>query len=429
MSSGIVVKPCQSKTRVEQQNSEEKKQNARSCGACYSDLLSNEGVSCSALAPNVKHLLCEPCFNVMCLHQASVEERGKLKQNGSRIMCTFCAPPLFSAFSEKEIALYLLDENLALFRRACNEIIEARAYEAAESLFNTRLADIRQDANTSAKAQKSAHHRLHIAENILTLKCPRCKIAFLDFSGGCLDLSCELCRCHFCAWCFADCGEDAHDHVKTCPQSTRPGIFGGNMDDFNKTHVTRRGQEVAAYLVSQAVAPDERDDVKRAIAIDLRDLGISDEIMKTTSVVIAKNKPSAGVLEEGKLSEVQLKDQRIARHRLHIAENILTLKCPSCHAAIFDFSGSFAISCTCRCALCAWCLADCGQDDAHLHVKTCPQNLNPSSFWGTTEEFNKTHAERRGHEVAAYLLSVAEDERDALKSAIATDLRDLGINL
>ena len=62
---------------------------------------------------------------------------------------------------------------------------------------------------------------LHICEELLTLKCPRpdCKQAFIDFDG-CFALRCSRCPCHFCGWCGADCGGDAHPHVRQCAHKT-----------------------------------------------------------------------------------------------------------------------------------------------------------------------------------------------------------------
>lgn len=44
----------------------------------------------------------------------------------------------------------------------------------------------------------SALLHLEIVENILVLKCPRCKIAFTDFDN-CCAITCE-CKAGFCAW-------------------------------------------------------------------------------------------------------------------------------------------------------------------------------------------------------------------------------------
>jgi hypothetical protein len=66
--------------------------------------------------------------------------------------------------------------------------------------------------------------RTQIIDNILTLRCPRCFVAFVDFDG-CFALTCGKhgCGCGFCAWCLADCGTDAHSHVPNCPNNPLPG--------------------------------------------------------------------------------------------------------------------------------------------------------------------------------------------------------------
>ena len=67
--------------------------------------------------------------------------------------------------------------------------------------------------------------RDHIVEKILTLACPRCGQAFVDFSG-CLALTCSRqgCGTGFCALCQEDCGGDAHPHVgEGCPIAREVG--------------------------------------------------------------------------------------------------------------------------------------------------------------------------------------------------------------
>lgn len=60
--------------------------------------------------------------------------------------------------------------------------------------------------------------RKHIIDDILTNKCPGCKMAFLDFDG-CCSVTCgnkDNCRIAFCGYCFKDCGGDAHAHAARC---------------------------------------------------------------------------------------------------------------------------------------------------------------------------------------------------------------------
>ena len=49
----------------------------------------------------------------------------------------------------------------------------------------------------------------------VTLSCPRCRAAYIDFDG-CCAVKCANCQCGFCGLCLIDCGNDAHAHVLTC---------------------------------------------------------------------------------------------------------------------------------------------------------------------------------------------------------------------
>ena len=132
------------------------------------------------------------------------------------------------------------------------------------------------------------------------------------------------------------------------------------------------------------------------------------------------------------LSRLNGRNAAVHRHRLHIVENILTLHCPreGCRAAVFDFDGCFAVSCSnCRAGFCGWCMRDCG-GDAHAHVKQCDHSLHRGSFYGSQEEFNQAHRQRRGAAVTAYLAFILDgEEKSLLEQQIQGDLRDLGIAL
>ena len=64
--------------------------------------------------------------------------------------------------------------------------------------------------------------RMFVEERILTLACPRCGQAFVDFVG-CFALTCSRDKAAFCAYCLEDCGADAHRHVANCPHNIAPG--------------------------------------------------------------------------------------------------------------------------------------------------------------------------------------------------------------
>eukprot|EP00808_Paulinella_micropora_P006437 g20579.t1 len=97
-------------------------------------------------------------------------------------------------------------------------------------------------------------------------------------------------------------------------------------------------------------------------------------------------------------------EREAARMRLDIIENVLVLKCPRCSAAFLDFSGCFALTCSranCQAGFCAWCLQDCGNNNAHSHVASCPENKSARGrdVFGTQEAFDRHHEERRAREV------------------------------
>ena len=110
----------------------------------------------------------------------------------------------------------------------------------------------------------------YIRERILTLHCPRCEAAFLDFDS-CFALTCHRCRCGFCAYCLADCGGDAHAHVAACPHRLQEG-YGGNIRQFEEAQLRRRQRMLDTYLAT--VGDDIRGRVMQACLNDFADLGL-----------------------------------------------------------------------------------------------------------------------------------------------------------
>ena len=114
--------------------------------------------------------------------------------------------------------------------------------------------------------------RMRIVDEILTLRCPRCHQAFLDFDG-CFALTCSVCPCRFCGWCLTDCGTDAHDHVKSCP-SKAPGAdtYFGTKQQFAAAQTEKRRKQVSEFL--NKLSPGDRNSTLASIRNDLADLGI-----------------------------------------------------------------------------------------------------------------------------------------------------------
>jgi len=127
--------------------------------------------------------------------------------------------------------------------------------------------------------------------------------------------------------------------------------------------------------------------------------------------------------EYARIEQIKDADEKAAaKMRLKIVDEVLTLRCPRCHAAFVEFEGCFAVNCannSCGCGFCAWCLKDCGYD-AHKHVMTCPENTK-RSYFDTFSVFQQHHRSKQIHAIRELLYDAA------LKNLIKRDLEDLQI--
>jgi hypothetical protein len=122
--------------------------------------------------------------------------------------------------------------------------------------------------------------RKHIVEEILTLKCPRCRKAFVDFDAcfalRCRDAADNGCRAEFCAFCLALCGTNAHahQHVAQCPFNINPSrdVF-GSLKNFDEAQQGRRERLLWNYLAPMTLL--QRDRALHDCEAELRDLGSS----------------------------------------------------------------------------------------------------------------------------------------------------------
>ena len=148
-------------------------------------------------------------------------------------------------------------------------IVVKEAVEAEKKRMEAEIASIQK----MGIEEQTAHFIYKdISENILNLRCPRCKHPFLDFDG-CFALTCH-CRAAFCAWCLTDCGTDAHAHLGTCREGN--GLLYGTKQDFAAHHRSRRERLVREKITSvrtqHTAATMGR--LREMLARDLHDLGI-----------------------------------------------------------------------------------------------------------------------------------------------------------
>lgn len=128
--------------------------------------------------------------------------------------------------------------------------------------------------------------RNHIVEEVLNLKCPNCRLVFVDYDG-CHAVRCESransqygCKSYFCPIClqvFADSGA-THNHIRTA--------HGWEDSVFNATHRARQAASVRHFLSTQvpaaaAAAAGGGGDLRRRVWEELREdllgLGIDPE--------------------------------------------------------------------------------------------------------------------------------------------------------
>jgi hypothetical protein len=97
------------------------------------------------------------------------------------------------------------------------EELERASAERVKALVEAELAQLR----AMDEYQREVRSSKREVEELLTLKCPGCGTAFVDFQGCCaLACSGPQCNVHFCAWCLTNCGDSAscHRHVASCPE-------------------------------------------------------------------------------------------------------------------------------------------------------------------------------------------------------------------
>eukprot|EP00418_Pyrodinium_bahamense_P074625 CAMPEP_0179102716 /NCGR_PEP_ID=MMETSP0796-20121207/47555_1 /TAXON_ID=73915 /ORGANISM="Pyrodinium bahamense, Strain pbaha01" /LENGTH=214 /DNA_ID=CAMNT_0020800599 /DNA_START=53 /DNA_END=697 /DNA_ORIENTATION=- len=213
----------------------------------------------------------------MVVSQSGQDVRLAFEANDCSVVCQFCpeSAPL-RRFPDAMVAANLDEQTFASFMAARMQVAERRVCQQQEANFQWRLAEVREQLSVALAQEQTVHrHRLHIAEELLTLKCPRCARAFVDFEG-CFALKCTGCGCGFCAWCLADCGSDAHGHVATCKQSARRAGHHGSFQEFNAAQGARRRAAVMQYL--QTLEADVHADVVAACAQDFADLGLDIQV-------------------------------------------------------------------------------------------------------------------------------------------------------
>ena len=171
---------------------------------------SSAGIECSE-----GHFHCGQCVAKLTMDLLKVENKGKCERLHGHIMC-FKHPAECKAtgFSERDLARHLpldvFQDYLTARIKIAKDNMKAELEEHHKELLRIELERL---SAMDERKRKVLIARKHIEEEILQMKCPRCRQAFYDFEG-CFAISCSACPCKFCGWCFNDCGNgDASDEA------------------------------------------------------------------------------------------------------------------------------------------------------------------------------------------------------------------------
>jgi len=95
--------------------------------------------------------------------------------------------------------------------------------------------------------------RMRIVEDVLNIRCPRCRTVFMDFTG-CFNLTCSRSECgaQFCAHCLRDYALPyTARHVEGCPIINGRS---GTLHEFQAYHRSTLLSSLHLYLCSILLA-------------------------------------------------------------------------------------------------------------------------------------------------------------------------------
>jgi hypothetical protein len=204
--------------------------------------------------------------------KGAVTGDGELVCSNPKCKCALTVARLVQAHATPTAEVLQAQQELRVKVVKDREVQEALATQKKQIEAEYARIEAIKDADEKA----SAKLRLKIVEEVLTLRCPRCKTAFLDFNG-CCALTCgnRTCNAGFCAWCQKDCGADAHRHVARCPDSASGGdVFAS--DGQIRAGQNRRKTRLAREMIHGAdLNQRARGMLQGSLDRDLRDLGIN----------------------------------------------------------------------------------------------------------------------------------------------------------
>ena len=158
----------------------------RPCRNCRTDTPATGGITCSKA-----HFTCNTCLVSLVKLAATRTDRFIRK---AEISC----PKGCVTYAANDLAASLDEDTYALFAKLQNDVIRytiRKHFEAGmvDRIQQKKAEEIKKRAEISAIEREAEDIRHRIVNDILTLRCPRCRGAFIDFNG-CFSVTCH-CGC------------------------------------------------------------------------------------------------------------------------------------------------------------------------------------------------------------------------------------------
>lgn len=268
------------------------------CVICEEEFPLQSGILCRNIKCNVSQgeandgdgenflpaFICDECFTGHVKSQAS-EPIEKLKKRNANVTCVCCETIL--KYELQEIALHLRSDDTAFAKLIQSQQMLFQHKLEVESVDRIKTGikkELSRLAKMTEQERKLDEACKHIRENILTLKCPRCGQAFVDFEA-CFALRCK-CGAAFCGWCLKDCGNDAHAHVATCTSKLDNDKYFSSPEKFKEAQNKRRRALILKYMTKKKFNDSERCNIALKLLTDLTDLGLVDIVKGCLEKVI-----------------------------------------------------------------------------------------------------------------------------------------------
>eukprot|EP00976_Prorocentrum_cordatum_P052186 1053364-Prorocentrum_minimum.AAC.1 len=217
------------------------------CDICYQSCGRDEWVCCSGGLEGEVHFMCSECLETYVASKLEHPER---------ITGEICCPmfPLCNAQLKrfvKHIPERLYKQYFDAFKQGVRDELGQRNDLEVNRRVQAKLDELEAAHLVPNSVDEKVHRAVtFVVDEILTVRCPRCTQAILDFEG-CYSLKCARCDAAICAWCLADCGHDAHSHVADCPKNryrTRRDPFFAKFEYFELARQAERIEKLKQFL-------------------------------------------------------------------------------------------------------------------------------------------------------------------------------------